>query len=86
MKAILIEAVKKIAKWLQDNLPGLVAVGTVVYNRVKGEVRQKENEIQKRDLEIKHLENVARVEKDNSNRSDDDIVNDAIAEGDRIRK
>jgi len=81
--SILVEALR----WIKDSLPQLATGFAVwVYERMRAVVRRERVEKEQAELEKKYLENENAVEADNKNKSDLDIVRDAIREGERASK
>lgn len=77
------EVLLKVLDWLKDVLPTAGAFGYWIYNRMKQRIIRLEKEKGKVELEKKYLENREKVERDNADKSDADIVRDAIDEGKR---
>lgn len=73
-------------RFIKEVLPNLIVafgLGKKIGEAGKGEV---EDELVKTKLELGKLKNHVSVEDDNKNKSDTDIVNDAISEGAKLKK
>ena len=86
MKAVLYEFIRKTLDWVREHAPGMIAVGTWVYQRMARKVQDRQNELERVGLQKSHLENVNAVESKNAGKSDADIVADAVDEGGRTKK
>ena len=71
--------VNNFLEWLKAVLP--LTIFTAVVRFFKRKAWFAERQLEFKELELKHHENEEKVEKDNQNKSDIDIVRDAIREG-----
>lgn len=77
------DIIKAVLEWLKAVLPLTIFSAIVRYFKRKAWFAEREVEL--KELELKHHENEEKVENDNRNKSDLDIVHDAIDEGARLR-
>ena len=74
---------QSVLDWLKTVLP--LALFSAIVRFFKRKAWFAERQVEVKELEVKHHENEEKVENDNRNRDDVDIVRDAINEGKRIR-
>lgn len=77
------QVVEKVLEWLKTILP--LAVFSAIVRFLKRKAWFAERKVEEKELEVEHYKNKEKVEQDNSDKSDSDIVRDAISEGRRIR-
>ena len=64
--------------WIKENS---LNIGVWIYEHLLAIINKKNKEIDMANLNTKKLENKLEVEKQNSGKSDSDIISDAISEG-----
>lgn len=78
----LFRVIDKILEWLKKAAPTALAIS--VYRYLKAKIWRLEVSKDELELDLALKENEALVEKDNSDKTDLDIVNDAISEGEKL--
>lgn len=73
-----------VLKWFKTVAP--LAVFSAITRYFKRKAWFAERKTDETELKLKHHENEAKVEKENSGKSDSDIVRDAISEGAKLNK
>ena len=80
--AIALEALKSVWGWVSKRLPELaIAFAMAVWNWARNVIRREKQLRSVAELETKKLENAIEVDKKYADKSDADIVRDAIDEG-----
>ncbi len=69
---------QKFLAYLQTQIP---AFAIAIFNYMRGEIRQKELEIKQKDLEIAKRDEHEKIDAAARNKSDSDIIDDAIRAG-----
>jgi len=72
------DAIKYGIGWIKENS---LNIGVWIYEHLLAIINKKNKEIDMANLNTKKLENKLEVEKQNSGKSDSDIISDAISEG-----
>ena len=77
------DVVGRIFDWLKTVVP--ITVLMAGYRYLKGKIWRAEREIEKKQMEIAHYENEKTVREANADKTDADIIRDAIDRGKRLR-
>ena len=75
--------VDKVLGWLKTVVP--ITVIMAMHRYLKGKIWRAERETEKKQMEIAHYENEEKVRKANADKSDSDIIRDAVDAGKRLR-
>ncbi len=79
-----LELTQTLVEWFKQVGPTAVSVGMIVFNMLNRRLAVLRLKVKELELALKYKDNERRVKELNKNKSDLDIVNDAISEGKRI--
>ena len=79
------EIINSILKWGKEIIPTASLIASMVYRYMKRKINRSEAQTKKVELELEESKNRELVEKKYRDKSNVDIIDDAIAEGRRLR-